>query len=232
MLRRLSSVAAVLTVALLASSAHSQTAAPQGAVTSDQLAAVKARVDAARAANAAQIQARKDAVVAAQQAHEQARLAAVSSECEASRPKRVADAQSTARAWAALVARISPKMKAIRAACVAKDTTGTRVERERDGNGVIVRTRQVGAYDDIVCKGALPRGISKDDAHTALYFDQYTSTRIDDDTSLDDDRCASADAAAGLPALNVTYGDGTGIGKLLAWSSSAPPPAASPAVKP
>lgn len=176
------------------------------------------RLEAMRA-QAQKAEADRAAAVAQAQAD---RAAQAEQECTVSRPRRAAEAQANAQLWKDFLARGLPAMKRVTAICKIQDTTGVRVEHQSDSRGTTYRVRNVGAVDDLVCSAPLPRGISKDDAHTILTFDQYKDTPVTADSRDDslNQRCAASDNAVGLNT-QATYGDGVALRGLLQWGKTA-----------
>lgn len=158
-------------------------------------------------------------VQVAQAAHDKAEIERVRTECAASRGERVALGQRKARDYVAFAARITPHMKTIRASCEIKDTTGTRVERQRDGAETIVRTRRVGQVDALACSGGIPKGLSEDDVKETLYA-MHDPKTASDTVLWESNECTHFDRELGL-ATPVTKGDVEAMKKLLAWK--APP---------
>ena len=136
--------------------------------------------------------------------------------CDGTRSERVAKARDYARAWVAFIKRVGPNLKTIRTACVMRDSTGTRIETERDGKGTIVRMHAVGRPDDVKCNG-LPKGVDLEDVRFVLYGldETYLAGALLDEPEMQNDNatCLDLDKAAGFDT-SVKRSDADGVKKL------------------
>jgi hypothetical protein len=126
--------------------------------------------------------------------------------CAGTRSERLADLKDKTRDFHAELKKLGPHLDWIEKHCKHEDTRGILVQRQRVKDGVIVRTKQVGEEYDVTCDAPLPKGVTKEMANRATYFN---SLEADDPLVLyysvdrnrfgqENSRCASADRAAGV----------------------------------
>lgn len=143
--------------------------------------------------------------------------------CDDSRAKRVADDKDM------MATRISKALlfkgtgKQVRANCkLASDRPFTPLERSGSGWNITADMR-----DSVKCNGALPGGVTKDDAYLLLASERggdkpaFTSGPIlaAEEHHPDDQKCASYDKAVGLDLFAPQYGDEASVKKVLEWKA-------------
>lgn len=117
--------------------------------------------------------------------------------CATSRAERLSDVKDQIRAWQALIARAKPHLKWIDAHCKVEDTRGVLVQREHTKEGVIVRTKQVGAEAEARCDAPKPRGLDSDDVG-ALVMNTGDEVLYNGDFFDANGECTDSDMKAGL----------------------------------
>jgi hypothetical protein len=139
--------------------------------------------------------------------------------CEQTRSSRAASNQKITREYLAFIAKIRPHEKTIRETCEIRDTSGLRVETQRDGNGTIIRTRRVGDPLALICKNGVPKGLTEDDVRAALsaVYEKEWDDPLDKST-YENAQCAEQDRAVGLD-LFIPRKEFERLKKLLAWAS-------------
>lgn len=144
-----------------------------------------------------------------------------SSQCAATRSDRAASAKTDALNWTIWLQRVAPHEDQVRKQCVARDTTGTHVERTPDATGVTVRLRSIGRTDDVSCNGSLPKGITKEDARFLIWNvtpEAFALPLSESNDEIED--CRKDDLAAGLDT-QVAAGDMDGLKALIQWKPPA-----------
>lgn len=134
-------------------------------------------------------------------------------QCAESRPSRLKDVQAQVRSWRAFIQRMQPHMGWIKAHCKVEDTRGILVQHEHTSEGVIIRTREVGAEEEAHCTGAMPKGVTQPDVAALLM--NTGDERLYDGEYVDENQgCADADREAGFDMF-VTLTDFEGQKALL-----------------
>ena len=170
---------------------------------------------------------------ALQQAAEQAQLKRaedarqVRELCAGSRPTRVGHARTMVAARIDAETRLLKHSKAIQSVCrLGTRRTGAVTVRGSGRGGWRVAPELA---EDLAC-GALPSGITKDDAYVVLSRVRDGSLKptgpiLDsEDRSPEDDACESLDREAGVDFRSVLFEDSASLERLLRWKPAPPSP--------
>ncbi len=125
--------------------------------------------------------------------------------CEDTRPQRLVELKEAIAAWSAQTKKAAPYAAWISKHCDYKDTRGVLVQRERTGDGVIVRTKRVGSEAEAKCDAPKAAAVTQEMVEWVLDYEPddaiYKGTMSH--------TCLQLDRAAGINFL-VRGRDGDG----------------------
>jgi hypothetical protein len=132
-------------------------------------------------------------------------------ECARSQAHRAEQLQQSAKEAKRALEIGAKYAKWVASQCSTVDTTGTHVSLEKSGGGVVMRTRKVGRPDDVVCRGAMPAGVTRDDVRAYL-------ENVEPQPLWAGAGCFDFDRPLGLDA-RTSNKDAAGIQKVIDWKA-------------